>query len=99
MRISKLFHKKSTSLYYFRERLNQMDKSEEYQEVLDVLIQNAMFGFEGLSIGELSSITGKSEYIIRKNIKLIEKDNLVKKMKTRPYLYTADLDMLDAITD
>lgn len=91
------FDKKSSSLYYFREKLRNMDKPKDYKDVLDILIQNAMFGFEGLSIEELSSITNDSEYVVRKNIKLIEKDNLVKKAKNRPYLYTADLDKLDVI--
>ena len=74
-----------------------MDKSDDYKRVLDILIQNAMFGFEGLSIEEVSSIISKSNYIVDKNIKLIEKDNLLKKMKARPYLYTANLDELDLI--
>lgn len=93
------FDDKSTSFYYYVKKLNNMDKSDDYKSVLDILIQNAMFGFEGLSIEEVSSIIKKSNYIVDKNIKLIEKDNLLKKMKARPYLYTANLDELDLINN
>ena len=93
------FDEASTTLYYFRKKLVNMNKTDDYKDVFDILIQNAMFGIEGLSIEKLSSITGKSDYIVRKNVQLIEMDNLVKKAKTRPYLYTANLDKLELFED
>jgi len=91
------FNDKIAQWNYFVSRLDSFDKDEEYKSILHILIQNAMFGFEGLSIIELSAILGESEYIIRKNIKLIEMDGLAKKTIARPYLYTADLDEMEII--
>ena len=91
------FEEKSVRLQYFIEKLFGLDKSKDYKNVLDILIQNAMFGFEGISVNELSEILNESEYIIRKNIKLIENDELAKKTKAKPYLYTANLAKLETV--
>ena len=91
------FEERNILLDYFSEKLNSIGKSKDYKSVLDILIQNAMFGFWGLSVNELSIILNESEYIIRKSIKLIEEDGFAKKTKAKPYLYTANLDKLDTI--
>ena len=56
-----------------------------------------MFGFEGLSVKELAEILSESDYIVRKNIGLIEKDCLAKKTRAKPYLYTANLENFDVV--
>lgn len=91
------FNEKISQLKYFLKKVYSLNKSDDYKHVLDILIQNAMFGFEGLSVTELSTILSKSEYIIRKTIKKTEENGLTKKTKAKPYLYTADLEMLHTL--
>ena len=88
------FNEKNSQLDYFRKKVYDLNESKDYKEALDILTQNAMFGFEGLSVDELSSILNRSNYIIRKIIKQAEENNLIKKTIAKPYLYTADLEML-----
>ncbi len=91
------FNNKKSQLDYFINKLSGLDKAMDYKMVLDILIQNAMFGFDGLPVSGLAKILNKSEYIIRNNIAEIEKDGLIKKTIARPYLYTANLDKLEII--
>ena len=91
------FDRKTVQLEYFMEKIYNLDKSKDYKKILDILVQNAMFGIEGLSVNELSEILSESDFIIRKNIKLIGNDGLAKKTKAKPYLYTAELTQLETI--
>ena len=91
------FTDRSARLNYLIKKLTSSEKPVDYKKVFNILIQNAMFGFEGLSIKEIAKILEESEYIIRKNIKLIEVDNLTIKTISKPYLYTADLERFDNI--
>lgn len=82
---------------YLRNKIDAMSKTKDYRATLDVLTQNALFGYEGLSINELVAIMESSSSTIRKNIKRIQEDGLLLEIKGKPYLYTANLSKLETV--
>lgn len=92
------FTDKTKLLSFYQERIYaQTAKPGEYKEVLFVLTQSTMFGYDGMSIKELSGVIKKSESTTRKIVKMLENDTLLTVKKSRPMLYNVDLDKINEL--
>ena len=82
--------------FYFN-KLDNINISNECKEILNILVQNTIFGFEGLTINDLAEIMKKSASTIRKNTAKLNEMGLLRITKLRPYMYDADLDKMQTL--
>lgn len=86
------FSEQIEKLSFYEERIKRLNLSKDCRELLYVLVQNALFAYEGLTIPQLSDIAKKSDSHIRSQIKTLNEMGLLDIEKKRSYLYSAKLD-------
>lgn len=80
--------------FYYNKIYDNLSKSDEYKSALFILTQGTMFGYDGMSIKELSEAIEKSDPTTRKIVKQIEQDGFLVITKSRPVLYDVNLDKI-----
>lgn len=86
---------KTEKLHYFLEQIEKLYCEPTILSIMSILIQNTLFGFEGISVQELSNICEYSESTIRNTLKILETQQLLRISKDgRKLLYDLDLEKL-----
>ena len=86
---------KNEKFAYYMEQIQTLSKDQTTYTIMQILIQNTLFGFQGISVSELSNICGYSESTVRNTLKLLGEQNLLRTSKDgRKLLYDLDLNML-----
>lgn len=87
---------KHDKLIYFIDIINKINsKDKGIHDILYVLVQNTLFGDEGLSVEELQSICDSSVSKIRSSLKVLENKEALRIQKDgRKKLYDVDLDKI-----
>lgn len=83
---------KSKLLDFYCKQIYTMDKPDEYKNALFILTQSTMFGYNGMSILELSKELARGDTTTRKIVKMLEADELLLVEKARPVLYKVNLE-------
>ena len=95
---NKLREKEAKLEYYDVILQKSYQGKSKYGKILFFLLQNALFGFEGLKMVDLQEISSLSYAVIKETLELNK--NIIKTNQIgKRILYTADLTVLDQLTD
>ena len=82
-------------LEFFEEAIDSFTDDDKLGKVMYILVQNSLFGEEGLGVVELSSVLNIGKSKIRELLKILENKQLILKNKSgNKYIYRIDLDKL-----
>ena len=86
---------KNEKFAYYMEQIQTLSKDQTTYAIMQILIQNTLFGFQGISVSELSNICGYSQSTVRNTLKILGEQQLLRTSKDgRKLLYDLDLDIL-----
>ena len=90
---------KEAKLEYYDDILQKTYQGKsKYGKILFFLLQNALFGFEGLKMADLQEISSLGYAVIKETLELNK--NIIKtKQIGKRIFYTADLAELDRLSD
>lgn len=80
--------------FYEKNIYAQPTMSDEYKKALFILTQSTMFGYEGMSIKELSKAIKRGDTTTRKIVSFFDSNNWLMIKNARPLLYSVDLDKI-----
>lgn len=87
---------KNEKFIYYTEKIRDLSQDQTTYSIMTVLIQNTLFGFQGISVLELSNTCGYSKSTVRNILKKLEKQRLLRISKDgRKLIYDLDLDILN----
>lgn len=86
---------KQEQLFYYSERLNHLNYDQHISKMILILIQNTLFGEEGLSVEYLSEIMGVTIPTIRNYIKSISPSLFILSKSGNRRLYNINLNELN----
>lgn len=87
---------RENKLDFFKEKTDVIAKGDKkLSNLLFILVQNTLFGDDGLSVDDLHEICDTSKSKIRTSLDKLDKLGIIRKTKdSRKYLYNLDLDRL-----
>lgn len=80
--------------FYEKNIYAQPTMPDEYKKALFILTQSTLFGYEGMSIKELSKAIKRGDTTTRKIVNFFDGNNWLLIKNARPLLYSVDLDKI-----
>lgn len=93
--LNEVMMEKTEKLYYYFNKIESCIKEEKYRELLCILVQNSLFGQEGMTIEELADVMEVSVPSVRKYINNIDKNMFIVSQVGHKKGYDFNLDYFD----